>query len=268
MAEELIAQMAEDEIFVPTIIAEYPDPLESVEGAVMVQLTCKALAAGQALMAVGGYIVRGVVHSCQRRATAIRRPGGAFEMVPVEFYDIVGRRPAQPTAAAIADATATAETAAGSNTPIAGLGVGYLAIADAPYSESPETPKANLLPKLESQVQIDTKALPPVHERRRIFEKSNEDKSKITEDSGTMDDQQLELAIQASIEDAHANAELTQRQHDHDAATKLASVQMGKQGTTVVGVDETIGTTVKLLRDKVDYLENRIKRYTLLTDIP
>ena len=53
------AAMATD--FIPILMAEYPDPGEEVEGAVLVQFTCKSLAVGQALLAVGGYIVKGVL---------------------------------------------------------------------------------------------------------------------------------------------------------------------------------------------------------------
>ena len=97
MAAELLRHMSwAGEIFVPTMIADHPDPNEVVEGTVMLQMTWQALPAGQALMSVGGYIVRGMLKSRGPRAIAIRRPNGAFEMVPVEYYTVAGREFARP----------------------------------------------------------------------------------------------------------------------------------------------------------------------------
>ena len=154
MAAEMMGHMMPDEMFIPTMISDYPNPGEEVEGAVMVQMTCKALLAGQALLSVGGYIVRGVKKSCGRRAIAIRLPDGAFEMVLVQHYSVVGREPG-------ATAPATASTA--------GIGSQVLAIIGTPSPSTTPDPQPTLLQELDDQAQreaqIDTAQLPPVQQR-------------------------------------------------------------------------------------------------------
>ena len=82
MAEGLLQQMAATgERFVPTLIANAPPVGQAVLGNVLMELTCNALATGQVLMVVGGYIVRGMTQTCRKRARAIRHENGAFDVV-------------------------------------------------------------------------------------------------------------------------------------------------------------------------------------------
>ena len=76
----MVEQMASSHEFVPTLIAHMPVNGEEIVGNALFELMCKALATGQALMAVGRYIVRGIVLQCGRRARAIRHSNGAFEV--------------------------------------------------------------------------------------------------------------------------------------------------------------------------------------------
>ena len=83
MVDAAVQMMADIETFVPTHIA---DANEETVGPVLFELTCKALATGQALMVVGGYIVRGIVFACKRRAQAIRNQDGICDVVRPEHY--------------------------------------------------------------------------------------------------------------------------------------------------------------------------------------
>ena len=57
-AASLIEEMAPRESFVPTLIASAPAPGEMAIENALAEISCKYLVAGQALMIVGGYIVR------------------------------------------------------------------------------------------------------------------------------------------------------------------------------------------------------------------
>ena len=202
MTSQMLSEMAAaNEEFIPTYIPSVPTPGESVDGSVILELTCKALLSGQALMMVGGYIVRGIMHSCGKRATAIRRPDEAFEMVrPGTYHFALMDATRQTSAAPLALMDATHQTPAA--TAAEGIGNQVLAITNTP---SPEAPKENLLPRMDeqeqlgaaqlpagqlpaAQAQLDTAQLPPVQERIQILKKhklndDDEDRQKAIDDN-------------------------------------------------------------------------------------
>ena len=57
-------------VFIPTHIANYQG---EVVGDILWELSCKAFIAGQCLMTVGGFIVKGTIESCKKPARAVRR---------------------------------------------------------------------------------------------------------------------------------------------------------------------------------------------------
>ena len=203
----MAAMDAAGEVFLPTMIRDYLDSHEKVEGAVMVQMTCRALLAGQAFMSVGGYIVRGIVKSCGRRATAIRRPDGAFEMVLVEYYAVAGREPAvQRQPLPLEDRKPAAQP---QPLPLDDLASAASSICLAIQSH---VPAGRLLPAYEAQAtleeSIDVSEL-PYQEKRDLFEAIVQQQQQ---------QQQQQTAIQQQL------------QFDNDmAAQKLASYGMGER---------------------------------------
>ena len=210
--------------FIPILIAEYPDPGEEVDGAVLLQLSCRCLAVGQALLAVGGYIVRGIKKICGQRVIAIRHSNGAFDAMDVALYGVVGRASQQITLPAAAAATS----------PTMGIGNQVLAISSTP------SPEPNLLPQLEAQAQMEAAQPLPiqshaqveaaqvslVQERMQIFERpitnNDEDKQKIIDDN---------------------------------EITRLNRVTGGKQPIIVQNTIGETGAIINALLDKVAYLE-------------
>ena len=81
MVDVVISRLADQDIFVPTLIAGAPPAGEQVIGQALIELSCKYLAAGQALTMEGGYVVRGIRLQCNKRARAIRDARGAFDVV-------------------------------------------------------------------------------------------------------------------------------------------------------------------------------------------
>ena len=73
----VIGTLTDQEEFVPTHILEYEG---EIVGSPLLGFGCKASLAGQCLMIVGGYVVRGVYLACGR-AQAIRRQHGDFERI-------------------------------------------------------------------------------------------------------------------------------------------------------------------------------------------
>ena len=126
MAAAAINELANEENLFPTHIASMPPITEEVLGDVINQLSCKALTYGQVLMMVGGYIVKGVKLACGKRARAIRRSDGAFQMArPGTYRFAILDAPQPPT------------------TPL-GIGNQVLATLDAPGTPSPEPVEAPL----------------------------------------------------------------------------------------------------------------------------
>ena len=76
----VLENMAANEVFVPTHIATDPTREEAI-GPILIELTCKALATGQMLMSLGGYIVKGIALKYGKRAKAIQNEDGTFNMV-------------------------------------------------------------------------------------------------------------------------------------------------------------------------------------------
>ena len=67
--DAMIDALADDEAFVPTHINTVPSHDEAV-GPVIMELICKALAYGQVLMSLGGYIVKGIAFKCGKTGTS------------------------------------------------------------------------------------------------------------------------------------------------------------------------------------------------------
>ena len=140
----IIETMTANEIFVPTLINVPPDNAEAIGPAVL-DLTCKAFAAGQVLMMLGGYIVKGTLLGCRKLARAIRNADGTFEMVRPGQYNFTNAfalppppQPALPQSIQVADDIAAAASSV------------LLAIQNTP------SPTGNLLPKLEAQAEVET----------------------------------------------------------------------------------------------------------------
>ena len=222
----MVAGMIAGNDFVLTFIAEHPDPGEDVEGAALLQLTCQALTVGQALLVVGGYIVRGTPKQCRRRATAIRHEKGAFDVVPVPMFSVVARvnlLDAPPDAGA----TSAASFA---------MGVGYLAIENTPsFVEA-------LLPRLEQQFEVDNAEL-PMQERIQLFEPK------------------ISARLLQQFEDDVAAAKLEsmgvgkQQQQQPQQQKQLDTLQQ-----TIDQDSFSTTKTMKVLLDRTEYLENIISQ--------
>ena len=221
-----IHNMANEEHFILTHIASMPPLSEEVLGDVIKQLICKALAYGQVLMMVGGYIVKGVKLACGKRARAVRRSDGAFEMAKPGAYTwaIMDALPAAADAEA-----AAAGTAATAATATMGIGNHVLAITN-----TPSTPSQKLITRLEEQAQIETKELPPVQQRIQIFEKF------ITNDDDDDDDDRQKIL-------------------DDNEHARLAKYTVGKQPTIVIRNNDDTVEIIKMLLDKVIDLERQVK---------
>ena len=135
--------MAEEQIFIPTHMADYSG---EVIGDILMDITCKALLAGQCFMTVGGYVVRGLRLACNKRAKAIRFPNGAFERGnPNNCHFMLGPLQ-QPPLLSIMHAADDLAAAASSI---------CLAI-----QENTPSPEPNLMPQLEQQAAIEASDLP------------------------------------------------------------------------------------------------------------
>ena len=126
-----------------TTMADY---FGEVIGDVFLDITCKALFAGQCPMTVGGYVVRGLRLACNKRAKAIRFPNGAFERGnPNNCHFMLGPLQ-QPPLLSIMHAADDLAAAASSI---------CLAI-----QENTPSPEPNLMPQLEQQAAIEASDLP------------------------------------------------------------------------------------------------------------
>ena len=82
-----MAQMvANNEIAIPTHIANAFAPSGDAIGPILPEPTCKASATRQTVMVVGGCVVRVIVLGCGRRARIVRNQGGMFDVVKREHY--------------------------------------------------------------------------------------------------------------------------------------------------------------------------------------
>ena len=145
--------MAEEQIFIPTHVTDYSG---EVVGDILMDITCKALLAGQCLMTVGGYVVRGLKLACNKRAKAIRLPNGAFERVNPSSCNFILGPPQQPQPRPIMNAADDLAAAASSI---------CLAI-----QENSPSPERNLNPQLEQQAAIEASDH-PVQELVQLHEK-------------------------------------------------------------------------------------------------
>ena len=232
MAAEALGHMMAGEVYVPTMIVEYPDPGEEVEGAIMVQMTCQALAAGQALMCVGGYIVRGLIKSCGRRATAMRRPNGAFEMVPVEYYSVLRRGPERRPAAQqqrplpLEDRQPAAQQQLLPMDDVASA-ASFICLA----IQSP-APAGKLFPAFEAHAtledSVDVSEL-PYQERRDLFEVNVQQPQQQQQQQQTTTQQQMKfdngMAAQKLASYEMGNRPLRPTDHDNDQSTTIQAVQ-------------------------------------------
>ena len=139
---------------------------------------------------VGGNIVKGIRLSCEKRAEAIRRSDGAFEMARPGSYVFALMDAPQPTA--LMDAPQPAATPSG-------IGGQVLAITGTPSSGEGE----DLLPRLEqaeaeaqqqrplrpAHSQLDTAQLPPVQECIQKIQRNqinnDDDRQKTIDDAET-----------------------------------------------------------------------------------
>ena len=97
------------EAFVPTHIADYQGiPATEVIGDVLLEWGCKALLAGECLMTVGGYVVKGIKLSCQKRARAARLEDGSFERIEPSWLTFIRELRPQPQLPAPIDDLASA----------------------------------------------------------------------------------------------------------------------------------------------------------------
>ena len=149
--DAVLEAMATNEVFVPTHIA-----VDDATGPAILELACKFLLAGQVLMVLGGYVVRGVLRKGSQIAEASRNPDGTYDMVRPGNYDFAFRPPPQqptqppPQSIPMSDDIAVASSV-------------FLAL-----SNSPSLP-GNLLLKLDAQAEVETSEL-PLQERMQIFE--------------------------------------------------------------------------------------------------
>ena len=156
--ESVIAEQA----FVPTHIPIYQG---EVVGDALLEFSCKALLYGQCLMSVGGYIVRGTILACKRRAKANRIEIGAFERVEPKYITSVlvefsmsqrlaspGQPQQQPLALGWDDTAAAASE-----------------IYSQMVVESSPGPELCLQQTLDEQAEDDASEL-PYQERRELFE--------------------------------------------------------------------------------------------------
>ena len=221
------------EAFVPTYIADCQGiPAGEVIGDVLLEWGCKALLAGECLMTVGGYVVKGVKLSCQKRARAARREDGAFERVEPGWIKLIRELQQQPPLALPPPADDLASAASS-------ICLG-LAIQGTP---SPARPN-NLLPAME-QVIVDVSELP------------HQEKIQLFEGAGLL--QQQQLAQQQFEQDTHAQTvasihigkrPLPPTNHDHDQQNDN---------------DHTTAKIIQALQEEVRYLKNLIQKYTSIT---
>ena len=181
---------AQDDIFIPIHIANYQG---EVVGDILWELSCKAFVAGQCLMIVGGYIVKGTMESCRKRAGAVRRADGAFERIGPQYIGFVHRPFALPPP--------LPQSLQPLPVPTGDLGQAASSICLA--IQSTPSPTGNLFPELEAQAAVDASEF-PVQEKIQLF------------DGALQPQQQLVLP--------------QQQQFDEDtAAQKRASIQDGKR---------------------------------------
>ena len=90
-------QLAAQDHFVPTMIANAPAVGEAEFGQEFAEIICKYLFAGQTLTMFGCYVVRGIRLGCDRGAKAIRNQFGAFDVVQPNAFGMVEQTSLQAT---------------------------------------------------------------------------------------------------------------------------------------------------------------------------
>ena len=160
--EAIIENMVANEVFVPTQVATV---LANERQLARCYSSSRARRWGQALMSLGGYIVKGILLKRGRRAHAIRNADGIFNMVRPGYYTMaiaISPRPPQPPQPPQQPLPMTDDIAAASSI--------FLAIQNTP------SPIGNLLPQLEDQVAaeqatVETSEL-PLQDRIQFFERT------------------------------------------------------------------------------------------------
>ena len=227
MAAALLESMAANEVFIPTLIPEYQGEMVGfIIGDILLGFSCKALLYGECLMTLGGYVVRGMVLGCGKRAKAVRRSDGTFERVNLQhcLLALEDRRalaledaaPPQPQPQQLPPPTDDMAAAASSI---------YLKIQkDTPSPASSKEAKC-LMPELEQQAAIEASELPL------------QDKIKLHEN-----------AIQ----------QLVQQQFDQDTATQtVASINAGKRPLPPHNHDHD---DKQVLLDEIAYLKDQLQQ--------
>ena len=161
-----IARMAAAAAFVPTHIAEYQGiPATEVIGDMLLEWGCKALLAGECLMTVGGYVVKGIKLACQKRARAARLEDGAFMRIEPSWIKLTRELQQQaplalpPPAAQLALLPPADDLASAASSICLGLAT--------QGTPSPVRP-TNLQPTMEAQA-VDNPELPH-QEKIQLFE--------------------------------------------------------------------------------------------------
>ena len=141
--------MAGDQTFIPTHVVSYEG---EVIGDILRDFSCKALLYGQCRMTVGGYVLRGMVLECGKRAKAIRGNAGAFERVNPSSCNVALGLPQPPQPPRPVDDFTLAASSI------------CLAIQE-------DTPRLafNLMPELERQAIVEASEL-PVQEKIQLHE--------------------------------------------------------------------------------------------------
>ena len=221
--DSIIHQLAQQEQFVPTMIANAPPAGELVIG------DCRYLAAGQALMIVGGYVVRDIKLAYNKRAKAIRRQTGEFDVVPPSGFGM----------AMFIDAPASPVQTPGATSsqrlPIIGT----------------PSPISAILPMLEAQAA--EQARPTVPAAIQHFEQL----------------QQQQLPQQQQQQQAQRQQTVEQQQETDNVVTeRLRQIALGKRQVekeqTPSNNDHDDGPQqlVNTLLERVQYLEGHTNRYT------
>lgn len=232
----VIETLANQDTFVPTHIGEYAG---EVIGMPLLEFGRKALLAGQCLMIVGGYIVRGVLLATGR-ARAIRRQDGAFERIEPSQISAV---PAQVSLSQRLSAPLLPicdETAAASAI--------YFAIQNTPSQESER--QSNVL-------------LPEFEKESLAVNCANDGNEKLT-----VEKSELPFHDRVQIFEPQSAAHKLQQFDQDTAAAKLASIQMGKDLAGYNNHNSQSTTTIQLLLDRISELQRQLQQHVQTTIAP
>ena len=231
-----------EQVFVPTHMSTYQG---EVVGDPLLEFTCKALLYGQCLMSVGGYIVRGTISACKRRAKATRTANGAFERVEPKYllavpYEVsMTQRMASPRQQQQPLLPLCDDSAAASAILLAIQGTLSSTVSDR---------KSNvLLPELEAQAAVE--------KNEAIVEKTEDNVEK------------SELAFHDRVQLFEPHTTRQQQQFEQDTHIQtLASIQAGKQPLPPTNNDQEVISTILIILDRIAVLERRLDKQTTTTN--